>query len=169
MRFQRVHIIGGAGSGKTTLAKTYAESIAIAHHELDNLYYIEASARTKRDMSARKVMLREITDTERWVVEGIFWQPWIQPSLDRADKIVVLAVSRSTRNWRVIKRHFRLLAQASLKEYPRFFPTLLELLRHNKTYDEGPLQETLKMLEPYADKVSVCRTNAEAIKVLEPD
>lgn len=166
MQFKRVHIIGGAGSGKTTLARQYAAATDAAHYELDDLYYLEIAARTKRAKTDRDEQLAKAIAGQQWVIDGIFWQPWVQPSLERADKIIILAVPERTRHLRVVTRHFRYLPRAPVRQWRYFFPTLVELLRHNRAYDGGPLQETQALIAPYAEKVSICRSNAAAHQAL---
>ena len=166
MVFKRVHIIGGAGSGKTTLANRYAEQHGLAHYELDEIYYSSVAIRARRKPAERDGLLSEIVAADRWVLDGIFWQPWIKPALARADKIIVLAIPEFTRDVRVVKRHFRLLKGASTSDWPTFFPTLFELLKHNHVYDAGPLQETLELLTGFQAKVEVCETNEAAGRVL---
>ena len=166
MDFERVHIFGGAGSGKTTLAQRYAMQHQLAHYELDEIYYSNAPNRVRRDRAEREGLLSDIVATDRWVLDGIFWQPWVKPALERADKIIVLAVPESTRHLRVIKRHLRLLKGASPSDWRTFFPTLFELLKHNRTYTAGPLQQTLELLTGYEVKVAVCETNDEGARAL---
>ncbi|MEM7016734.1 MAG: hypothetical protein AAF512_05260 [Pseudomonadota bacterium] len=113
MNLKRVHIFGGAGSGKTTLAKAYSKRFGISHHELDDIYYLHAAQRKKRQVAERDKLVTDVVSGETWIVDGIFWQPWVRPPLVHADKIIVLAIPEFTRHIRVIKRHFQLLSQAS--------------------------------------------------------
>lgn len=166
MDFERVHILGGAGSGKTTLAKRYAKQHRLPHHELDQIYYADVPTRVRREPAERQGLLSEIVDGNRWVLDGIFWQPWVKPALERADKIIVLDVPESTRHLRVIKRHLRLLMGASPSDWPTFFPTLFELLEQNRVYNTGPLQETLELLAGFEANVTVCETNDGAAHAL---
>ena len=92
MTYSRVHIFGGAGSGKTTLAETFSQAYGIPHYELDDVYYLEPSARSRRDKSERDARYGRIVSNDAWVIDGIFWQPWVTPSLERADKIIVLII-----------------------------------------------------------------------------
>jgi adenylate kinase family enzyme len=162
MEFKRVHIFGGAGSGKTTLAREYSTKFGLPHHELDDFYYLEAAARKRRQKIERDRLLIDSVAAEEWILDGIFWQPWVQPSIERADKIIVLAIPEKTQHVRVVKRHFQLLSEANMRDYPNFFPTLFELLKHNRIYNSGPLQETLELLARFDEKLSVCTTNSEA-------
>lgn len=166
MKFKRIHIIGGAGSGKTTLAKRYSTIFDTPHYELDDFYYLEPAARSRRKSSDRDQLLAHVVSQETWVLDGIFWQPWVLPSLTQADKIIVLAIPEMARHFRVIMRHFKLLRQAPPNEWKYFFPTLFELLKHNRSYDRGPLKETVELTSDFGEKVSICKTNAEAATIL---
>lgn len=166
MEFERVHIFGGAGSGKTTLAKRYAKHRRLTHHELDDVYYSNVPNRVRREPTEREGLLSEIVEADGWVLDGIFWQPWVKPALERADKVIVLAVPESTRHLRVIKRHFSLLREASPRDWPTFFPTLFELLKHNRRYTTGPFQDTLALVAGFEAKVTVCETNDAATLAL---
>ena len=167
MSNERLHIVGGAGSGKTTLASQIAAARQIPHVELDNLYYENVAHRKRRAADSRNQMLSEIVDTPRWVVEGIFWQSWVMPAFEQADQIIVLDIPASTRSLRVVKRHLRLLGGAPPAAWPTFFPTLIELLKHSHRYANGPLKETLACVAAFGGKVVVCESNKAATQVLE--
>ena len=167
MTIERVHICGGAGSGKTTLARQYAKHTGTPHYELDDVYYEDVPRRVRRPPADRQQRIAEIVTSDAWVLEGIFWQPWVRPALERADRIVVLDIAARTRHARVFRRHFGALLQASPKLWPTFFPTLIELTRHNHRYRRTALRETLAVFSDYADKVYVARTNLSAERHLE--
>lgn len=114
---------------------------------MDDLCDLEAASRTRRGAVERNQLLADSIASEEWVLDGIFWQPWVRPAIERSDKIVVLAVPERVRQVRVVKRHFQMLAKAAgVSEYRYFVPTLVEPLKHNRIYDRGPLQETLQTL-----------------------
>jgi dephospho-CoA kinase len=162
MTFKRIHIIGGAGSGKTTLAKEYSVKYDIPHFELDDIMWVDAAAREKRPEKERDERLRQAINSEHWLLEGIFWLDWVIPSLERAEKIIVLNIPARTRHIRVIKRHFKFLAAAHPSQYHRFIPTLSELILLNHHYANGPYKKTLKLLSRFIHKVVVCNSNREA-------
>jgi len=166
MKYKRVHIFEGAGSGKTTLAKAYSNKFGTSHYELDDFVWLHASTRHRRDEAERDQLLHQTINSEEWVLDGIFWQLWVHPSLARADKIIVLAIPEITRQIRVVKRHLQLLRQARLRDYPTFFPTLYEFLKLNREYNKGPLQDTRALVSDFLNKVSVCTSNAEAAQKL---
>ena len=163
--FRRIHIIGGAGSGKTTLADEYAARYELPHHELDYIQWLDVAEWTPRPQLERDRMLQAVVSTESWVVDGIFWQDWVIPSFERADVIVVLNIAEWRRHYHVVKRHIQLLMKAERSAYPTFFPTLLRLLKLNREYEKGPYQKTQKVLSRYTDKVVVC-ANVEEVRKL---
>lgn len=163
MSVERVHIIGSAGSGKTTLAREYARIKGIPHHELDNMMWADVAARRPRPTAERDLLLQQSIAPERWVTEGIFWQKWVSPLFERADKIIVLDIPARTLHYRVVKRHFKLLLAAERESYHLFLPTLIELIKLNRNYKTGPLKWTMKALSTFMEKVVVCATNEKAM------
>ena len=165
-RPNRVHIIGGAGSGKTTLAQEYARQCSVSHHDLDHIMWTHAAARQPRPETERDLLLQQTIASDQWVTEGIFWQAWVAPAFERADKIILLNIPEAMRHYRVIKRHFQLLRQADRADYHLFFPTLLELIRLNRLYQRGPYKRTLQALSGFMEKVEICTSNKEASRAL---
>jgi len=84
--WRRVHIIGGAGSGKTRLARTIAARFALPVYDLDEVAY-ENGAGSKRPLDTRLADVRRIAGQPGWVTEGIYlW--WTDELLRAADAII---------------------------------------------------------------------------------
>ena len=58
---RRIHIVGGPGSGKTTLAARLGRHLGVPVYDLDAIAY-EAGAGPKRELGARR------TDVDRFAV-----------------------------------------------------------------------------------------------------
>jgi energy-coupling factor transporter ATP-binding protein EcfA2 len=97
----RILILGGTGSGKTTLARELAAALQVPHVELDSLYFGPEFS------TAPLPLLRERTSAaiagDRWVTDGnkqavrdLVWP--------RADTIVWLDYPLGLRLWRLAKR-----------------------------------------------------------------
>jgi predicted kinase len=97
----RILILGGTGSGKTTLARELATALQVPHVELDALYFGPEFS------TAPLPLLRERTSAaiagDRWVTDGnkqavrdLVWP--------RADTIVWLDYALGLRLWRLAKR-----------------------------------------------------------------
>lgn len=124
-RPERILIIGGEASGKTTLARELAASLGVPLYELDHIAWQAAADRGKdlrdvfhpdyqasepvvpRPMPERLARVRAIAEAPRWVAEGVFlW--WTEALFDASDMIVWLDhVRLPTVVGRVLARHAR--------------------------------------------------------------
>jgi len=95
----KIHILGGPGSGKTTLGEYLSSRFHIPHYELDQLGRKNGmrSAAYVEDAFA-------LVEQPGWVTEGIDLI-WIDPLLHQADVIGLLEVSWPVAAWRIISRH----------------------------------------------------------------
>ena len=102
----RIHIIGGAGSGKTTLAKQLSDQLAAHCYHLDEIAYAGGFG-AKIGLAARLASLQAIIAEPAWVTEGVYlW--WTTTLMDAADVIVWLDMPFYLNGWRIVARHFRL-------------------------------------------------------------
>ena len=71
----KIHIIGGPGSGKTTLAKQLSEKLGIPRFDLDDLQWDNASGAygTRRAPQERDALLAEILKHDDWIIEGDYY------------------------------------------------------------------------------------------------
>ncbi len=103
---QRIHIMGAAASGKTTLAGQVATRLRAPLYELDTVAYEGGFAR-KRTLDERLASLQAITAQPTWVTEG-FYLWWIDELLQAADTIVWLDLPWYVSMPRIVTRHIQL-------------------------------------------------------------
>jgi hypothetical protein len=101
---RRVHILGGPGAGKTTLARRLAATTGLPVHHLDEVARVGGGTGRVRDAAERAPLVAQIIDAERWITEGVHLG-WTDPLLARADLIVWLdAVSGAQAAGRIAGR-----------------------------------------------------------------
>jgi hypothetical protein len=102
-KHQKIHIIGGAGSGKTTLANRLAEEFGYPNYDLDHIGWGEHG---KIPLQKRMEEIEKIVAQPNWITEGVYlW--WIDPLLAQADLIIWLDIPYPITSWRIIKRHIK--------------------------------------------------------------
>ncbi len=150
----KIHILGGPGSGKTRLAEKLSGQLGIPHYDLDDLQWDNRSGGygTKRDPGERDRLLGEILQRDDWITEGVYFA-WCDRCFEEADRIYLLDVPRRTYRYRILRRFLRrkLGMEKGKKETLR---SLFALLKWADRYQEVNLPEILRVLAPYADKVT---------------
>ena len=169
---QRIHIIGGTGSGKTTLACKIGTRLNIPFYDLDEVGY-EGGAGAPRPLDVRLATLERIAAQPAWVTEGGFIL-WIDELLRMADTIVLLDLPWRIRRWRVIMRHIK--ADLAHNNRHAGYLNLYRFYMRSRTYESDPTIYTLQppdigdyssratvehYLQPYKSKVVHCRTVAD--------
>lgn len=132
----RIHVIGGPGSGKTTLARRLGEENSRPVIELDFIGYA-GGAGQKRDLAEKIVDSQRIADQPSWVAEGVFLG-WTDALLNRADCIVWLDPPWRLACWRILARHMKASIKRSNKHAG--LKQLWRFLLGARTYYVGPIR-----------------------------
>lgn len=106
---QRIHIVGGPGSGKTTLAAALAWRLGLSADDLDDVALTEGTAadfRPLRALALRELEVVRLSNRPSWVTEGSYlW--WTDALFDRAQAIVWLDIPWAVAARRILMRHVR--------------------------------------------------------------
>lgn len=122
----KIHILGGPGSGKTTLGHELSTRLHIPHYDLDLLGQKNGSNPEAHIQDAIA-----IASKPGWVVEGIYLVT-IDPLLYEADSIVLLDIPWPVAAWRIVKRHV-IKTLRGTNQYPGLKP-LVDLLGYARNY-----------------------------------
>lgn len=102
---RKVAVIGGTGSGKSTVSRQLAQRLAVPHIELDALFWKPGwqmpSAEEFRPIVA------EALESDGWVVDGNYRTRLGTLVLDQADLVVWLDMPLRTKLWRIWRRTLR--------------------------------------------------------------
>lgn len=175
---RRIHIIGGGGSGKTTLARRLGTLLDAPVCDLDRIGY-EGGAGAQRPLDVKLADIHHIAAQPAWITEGIFlW--WTDELLGAADLIIWLDLPFHVAAWRIVVRH----VQADLAGANRHggWRHLRWFLQNTWTYhraavptlpsapdDDGAVTRlaTAEALQPYAAKLIRLRHASEVSALLQ--
>lgn len=101
-KISKVLILGGPGSGKTTLSKKMAKFLELPIINLDNLNYKKNWI--QRDKKERDRIIRKKMNEDEWLMEGIY-KSTLRERAEKADLIIFLEYPTYFLLFRVIKRY----------------------------------------------------------------
>lgn len=82
-------------------------------------------------------MLNQIlSENKDWILEGVYFQDWIIPVIEQADKVIILKPPRRLRQYRIIKRSIRRMFHIEPKKHRENPITLFRLLRWSHEYEK---------------------------------
>lgn len=148
----KIRIVGGSGTGKTTLAKELSVKYGIANYDLDDIFWDNNSQTygTKRDIKSRDALLNKIVEEDDWIIEGVYFS-WCKQTFEKADQIYLLDVPRKVYRRRIIRRFVRrkLGIEKGKKENLK---SLQALLKWTDNYSQTTVPEIKEYLERLSDK-----------------
>lgn len=160
----KIHVVGGPGSGKSYCAKKISELIGIQYFDLDPIFWDYSSGyhsiQKSPEMSFQQ--LKEILDSDSWIIEGIYHQR-VKKSFQNADIIILLNSNTIIRALRLIKRFVLIVLKKEKNDYNIKFKNLIGQLILNYEYKKFILKKTIEVLKPFKGKVKKFKTADKAI------
>ena len=160
MKYKKIHIIGGPGSGKTYISKKLSDVYNIPVFDLDSIFWDKKKreyVRTSDDY--RSIEIERVLQNSSWVIEGVYYKG-LSRSFEKSDLIIVLRTPLYLRQWRIFKRFiFRKLdfnhdKQVTLSRF-------IEAVIWNHKYDNDNLIRFSDFTAKHAGKIVYCRTYSE--------
>ena len=156
-----IHIIGLAGSGKTTLAEWCSSTFEIPSYDLDWVVYDDNGEREAPEIRAR---VDEIIRGHGWVAEGAYHDAWVTTLLEQADSIVWLDVPVHTCAYRIFARHVR--AELRGKNKHPGWRKLARFLDYTRRTAKAQRAATRALVSAYSARVVRC-TSSRAVRELQ--
>lgn len=142
----KIHILGGPGSGKTTLGQDLSSRLHVPHHDLDQLKIDD---------------FLSIAQRPAWITEAIYLIS-TDPLLHQADYIVLLEIAWYVAVWRVLRRHITKSLHGT-NPYPT--KLLFDFLKFTYSYYTGSDPSTAEFVRMDFEehKDSIDTTDAELL------
>lgn len=163
MGLRRIHVTGGQGSGKTTLAARLHQATGITVHELDLVARVGGGNGPERPVGDRDAMVAEIAGTAEWITEGVHLG-WTAPLLARAEAIVWLDhVSSTEAAGRMVRRFLSgALRELRTRHGRERFTRLGDYLRHTREL-AGAVRGSRAANDPQPFAVALAPWNARVV------
>jgi adenylate kinase family enzyme/2'-5' RNA ligase len=104
-KMRKVAVIGGTGSGKSTVSRLLAQRLGVPHIELDALFWKPGWVMPSEEEF--RPIVEAALDPEGWVVDGNYRTKLGTLVLDQADLVVWLDLPLWTKFWRIFRRTIR--------------------------------------------------------------
>ncbi|MEH6709082.1 MAG: hypothetical protein V7667_14030 [Alloalcanivorax venustensis] len=144
----KIHIIGGPGSGKTTLSRK------ISNHFNCNILHLDDVAYDKGDFdrpTAREYRLTQVsrfTKGDSWVIEGVYFS-WVGSSFKHCDRIILLSLDKCSRRANII---YKLATRKDLTIEQRE-EQRARLLKSNDQFDDLFKERISGFLKKFENKI----------------
>ncbi|OPA78785.1 hypothetical protein BVG16_12375 [Paenibacillus selenitireducens] len=149
----KIHIIGGAGSGKSYISALLSQKLNIPHHDLDDIFWDNQAEvyGVKAPEEQRDQKLRGIVSQDSWIIEGVY-RSWVDPSFSVADKIIVLMTPLSVQEERIWARYEERISGVVTSKKRETLEGVRNLLEWNKEYN---LKKLSHFVENYENKEKI--------------
>ena len=170
-RFQikpnKIHIIGGPGSGKSYAANRLAQMLDIPVFDLDQLFWDLSSARygTRTSEDVRDNKLREIFQKDKWIIEGVYYS-WLYDSFAQADMIIILNPNPFLRTWRILKRFIKRKLKL-VQSKNENIKDLVRLIIWNHKYNGDNLRCALEFIQEFDNKTIYVDQADDALSIIK--
>ena len=102
--YNRISIIGGAGTGKTTLSNILSEKYNIPVTHIDGIHHLKNWQ--VRDKAERDKIILDIVENEKWIIDGTY-KDTLKQRLEKSDLIIWLDYSTFSQIKGILKRFFK--------------------------------------------------------------
>ena len=163
----RIHIIGGPGSGKTTLAKKIVANRGLPYMDLDDIQW-DNSRNTYGHKNPEEIrdaaLLKFLKGNSLWVIEGTY-VGWLLPSFSAANIVIILLTPLWLRQFRVLRRSLRRKLGFEKSKHESL-ADICTMLSWNAKWEKEKLPRALKILTENKIPYRICKSQREVQNIL---
>lgn len=168
---KRIAVIGNACSGKTRLSRALAEIHGLPLTHVDSVQFL--SGMQLQDPALTRKILTDISDNEKWIIDGFGPLKIIEDRFQKADAVVFIRFPLWRNYWWCTKRQLRgiFFRRPELPEdcFESTVPQTLKLIKTiwNVHFGMWPQLDRIFKQEIYSKKIVYIRTLADFSKIFD--
>ncbi len=161
----KVHIIGGAGSGKSYISKKLSKALNIKNYELDEIFWDDSDKTFNKKATSefRNNKLNKILKQDNWIIEGVYYS-WLYESFKKADTIIILNPNIIIQQYRIVKRFLKRKFGYEKSNKKESLSNLLKLMKWNYNYNKKKIKIILEFINDFSEKIYMTKNNRMAYK-----
>lgn len=159
---KKIHIIGGAGSGKSYIANKLSNYLNIPLYELDNFFWNKESEHIKGKVpdDIRDAKLNKVLKEDSWIIEGVFYS-WLGKSFEDANLIFVLKPTIFLQDFRIIKRFLKRKLGFEKIIQKETLKSVIKLIKWNHQYNKDIDNNILPFIKKHSYKTIIVKNNKD--------
>jgi len=165
LRYRKIHIVGGPGSGKTYCAQKLEMTTGLTSYDLDRVFWDQSkSTYVRASEKLRSETLEKILANDSWIIEGVYYK-WLSKAFDDADIIIILTPSVYLRQWRIFKRFlYRKFILLDFKK--ETFASFIEMFWWNQKFDRDNMIRIRSFISEHQQKIVFCQNYQEVVRAV---
>lgn len=100
----KISIVGGPGTGKTTLAENLGKKLNLPVYHIDGIHHLENWQ--KRDTDERDKIILDKISTSEWIMDGTY-KSTLEERVENSDMVIFLNYSKLARVKGILSRYIK--------------------------------------------------------------